>query len=184
VGTRPTECSKKDSERQWLDCGIPCPAPFEMATSDLTPVAVVILVFMGLFTAGGVMTYRFVDGDMTDYFVAGRTLPLAIVTFTLASQSFDASAALGNAELGYKYHWWDGAVLPLGLGLSLVINGCFYSAAHQLHLGGGGHDHTLRPHREPLRRLRRDPGVGRHADLVPLLSGPAGAFKRTQRFPR
>ena len=82
---------------------------------------------MILFTVGGFLTYRYVGGDVDNYFVAGRTLPLAIVTFTLASQSFDASAALGNAELGYKYHWWDGAALPIGLGLSLIINGCFFA---------------------------------------------------------
>eukprot|EP01052_Picozoa_sp_SAG31_P027540 SAG31_NODE_2586_length_5430_cov_2.815044_3_plen_67_part_00 len=59
---------------------------------------------MGLFTVLGFLTYRFVGGNVDNYFVAGRTLPLLIVTLTLASQSFDASAALGNADLGYKYH--------------------------------------------------------------------------------
>ena len=46
-----------------------------------------------------------------------------MVTATLASQSLDSNAALGNIDLGYKYHWWDGAALPIGLGLSLVLNG-------------------------------------------------------------
>ena len=49
------------------------------------------------------------------------------MTATLASQSLDSNAALGNLELGYKYHWWDGACLPLGLGLSLVLNGIFFA---------------------------------------------------------
>ena len=39
----------------------------------------------------------------------------------------DGHAALGNIDLGYKYHWWDGACLPLGLGLSLVLNGIFFA---------------------------------------------------------
>lgn len=117
------ECTKKDSERQWLDCGIPCPAPFPM--ESLGGFAVVVFLFMAATTIGGFMTYKLVKSEVDNFFVAGRTLPLWIVTFTLASQSFDASAALGNVELGYKYHWWDGAVLPLGLGLSLIFNGLF-----------------------------------------------------------
>lgn len=51
------------------------------------------------------------------------------MTATLASQSLDSNAALGNIDLGYKYHWWDGACLPLGLGLSLVLNGVTPSPA-------------------------------------------------------
>ena len=125
--TFPTEghtCSKKDSERQWLDCGIPCPAPF--AHDSATGFAVVVFLFMACTTGAGFYTYKFVKGQAADkYFVAGRTLSLPIVTITLASQSFDASAALGNVELGYKYHWWDGAALPIGLGLSLILNGLF-----------------------------------------------------------
>ena len=49
------------------------------------------------------------------------------MTATLASQSLNSNAALGNIDLGYKYHWWDGACLPLGLGLSLVLNGIFFA---------------------------------------------------------
>ena len=58
---------------------------------------------------------------------AGRTLNIFVVTATLASQSLDSLRALGNIDLGYKYHWWDGACLPLGLGLSLVLNGIFFA---------------------------------------------------------
>lgn len=87
--------------------------------------AAVVFLFMAFTTIGGFMTYKLVKNEVANFFVAGRTLPLWIVTFTLASQSFDASAALGNVELGYKYHWWDGAALPLGLGLSLILNGLF-----------------------------------------------------------
>ena len=44
---------------------------------------------------------------------------------TLASQSIDSNALLGCATLSYKYHFWDGAVLPIGLGLSLILNAIF-----------------------------------------------------------
>lgn len=66
-----------------------------------------------------------VSGKSANYFVAGRYLSLPIVIATLGSQSLDSNAALGNLDLGYNYHWWDGAVLPIGLGLSLVLNSIF-----------------------------------------------------------
>jgi hypothetical protein len=120
------ECTKKDSERQWLDCGIPCPAPFPM--EDLGGFAAVVFLFMAATTIGGFMTYKLVKNEVDNYFVAGRTLPLWIVTFTLASQSFDASAALGNVDLGYKYHWWDGAALPIASVSRSYSTVCFWLA--------------------------------------------------------
>lgn len=44
---------------------------------------------------------------------------------TLAAQSLDSNALLGNVDLSYKFHFWDGVVLPVGLGLSLILNGIF-----------------------------------------------------------
>lgn len=73
----------------------------------------------------GVSTYFFVHGKSVNFFVAGRSLPLWIVTITLAAQSVDSNALLGNADLSYKYHFYDGAVIPIGLGLSLILNGLF-----------------------------------------------------------
>jgi Na+/proline symporter len=73
----------------------------------------------------GVATYFFVRDQSVNFFVAGRSLPLWIVAITLAAQSIDSNALLGNADLSYKFHFWDGAVLPIGLGISLVLNGIF-----------------------------------------------------------
>lgn len=73
----------------------------------------------------GVATLFLVQGEAENFFVAGRSLPLWIVVFTLAAQSIDSNALLGNADLSYKFHFYDGAVLPIGLGLSLILNGLF-----------------------------------------------------------
>ena len=78
---------------------------------------------------GLVMIY-WVKGKAVNFFVAGRTLPLYVVCFALASSSIDSNALLGNANLSYKYQFWDGAVLPIGLGLSLILNGIFL--AHKI----------------------------------------------------
>ncbi len=123
------ECSVLDSMSQWLDCGIPCPAPFAMSTSDLSKsYGVGVLLFLILSSLIGVAAYLRISKQSVNYFVAGRSLPLFVVAATLGSQSLDSNAALGNIDLGYRYHWWDGAVLPIGLGLSLVLNAIFFAA--------------------------------------------------------
>jgi Na+/proline symporter len=45
----------------------------------------------------------------------------------LAASAIDSNAILGNAMLSYKYSFWDGAVLPIGLGLSLILNAVFFA---------------------------------------------------------
>jgi Sodium:solute symporter family len=71
----------------------------------------------------GVATLFLVHGEAENFFIAGRSLPLWIVSMTLGAQSIDSNSILGNADLSYKYHFYDGVVLPIGLGLSLILNG-------------------------------------------------------------
>ena len=85
-------------------------------------IAIIIFVIVGF------CTVIFVKDKSENYFVAGRSLPLWVVAATLASQSLDSNAILGNVDLSYKYHFYDGAVLPIGLGLSLILNGLFLAA--------------------------------------------------------
>uniref|UniRef100_A0A7S2VEF1 Solute carrier family 5 member 8 n=1 Tax=Entomoneis paludosa TaxID=265537 RepID=A0A7S2VEF1_9STRA len=103
-------------------CGLECPKE----TSDPGKgfgIAVTISIVISFLI--GLSTYFFVHGKSVNFFVAGRSLPLWIVTITLAAQSVDSNALLGNADLSYKYHFYDGAVIPIGLGMSLLINGIF-----------------------------------------------------------
>jgi Na+/proline symporter len=101
-------------------CGIPCPAEHPKPDGAF---AIGIGIMVAFFCAIGIGAFYFVGGKAENFFVAGRSLPLFVVTMTLASQSIDSNALLGNADLSYKYHLFDGAVLPIGLGLSLIING-------------------------------------------------------------
>jgi Na+/proline symporter len=71
------------------------------------------------------LTYFVVKGETVNFFVAGRSLPLWIVVMTLGAQSVDSNALLGNVDYAYKFSFWDGACLPVGLGLSLILNGIF-----------------------------------------------------------
>lgn len=75
----------------------------------------------------GFATSIFVKGKPEAYFVASRSLPLWVVICTLASQAIDSNALLGASTLSYKYHFWDGVVLPLGLGLSLINNAIWFA---------------------------------------------------------
>jgi hypothetical protein len=60
----------------------------------------------------------------SDTHCCSATLPHRFVcTLALAGQSLDSNATLGNADLAYKFHYFDGVVLPVGLGVSLFLNG-------------------------------------------------------------
>jgi Na+/proline symporter len=80
----------------------------------------------------GAATYLLVRGQSVNFFVAGRSLPLWVVAVTLGAQAVDSNALLGNVDLSYRNSYWDGAVLPLGLGLSLILNGLFL--AHHINM--------------------------------------------------
>lgn len=41
--------------------------------------------------------------QVDNFFVGGRNLPLFVIVLTLASQSIDSNATLGNADLAYKF---------------------------------------------------------------------------------
>lgn len=73
----------------------------------------------------GFATFFLVRGRAEHFFVAARALPLPIVAVTLAAQSIDSNALLGNVDLSYKFHFYDGAVIPIGLGFSLILNAVF-----------------------------------------------------------
>jgi len=83
---------------------------------------------IGLSFLIGLLTYFLVKGEAENYFVAGKSLPLWIVAMTLGAQSVDSNSLLGNVDLSYKYQFFDGAVIPIGLGLSLILNGLLLAA--------------------------------------------------------
>lgn len=89
---------------------------------------IAVAVFVAISALIGIATVLCVKGKTENYFVAGRSLPLWVVAATLASQSIDSNAILGNVDLSYKFHFFDGAVLPIGLGLSLILNGVFLAS--------------------------------------------------------
>jgi Na+/proline symporter len=125
-----------DSCCQFDVCGLPCPEDVPKPSNGFS-IAVILSICISF--AVGVGTFFLIRGQSKNYFVAGRSLPLWIVCLTLGAQSIDSNALLGNADLSYKYHFYDGAVLPIGLGLSLILNGVFLAR----HINAEHHALTL-----------------------------------------
>jgi hypothetical protein len=86
-------------------CGLPCPEPVpEPGVGYGIAVGVSIAISFII----GILTIFVVKGESENFFVAGRSLPLWIVAMTLGAQSIDSNALLGNVDLSYKYHFYDG----------------------------------------------------------------------------
>lgn len=84
-----------------------------------------LLILISLTIILGALTFFLVRSRASSFFVASRSLPLPIIALTLAAQSIDSNALLGNVDLSFKFHLFDGLVIPLGLSLSLLLNAIF-----------------------------------------------------------
>lgn len=84
-------------------------------------VGVLAVVLIGLSVA------RKVEGDSTNFLVAGRTLALPLTAAGLMGQAVDTNATLGNTDLSASFGFWSGASLPIGLAICLVLTGLFFA---------------------------------------------------------
>jgi len=73
----------------------------------------------------GIAVARFVDGDSTNYLVAGRQLGVPLVSVALATAAVDSNATIGNTDLSADLGFWAGASLALGLAICLLLAGLF-----------------------------------------------------------
>ena len=98
----------------------------------ITGVAISVVAVLAV----GLAVARKVDGDSTNFMVAGRSLALPLSAAGLMGQAVDSNATLGNTDLAYGFGFWAGVTLPLGLGLCLLFTGLFFARrmnAMQLH---------------------------------------------------
>ncbi|MGC9541408.1 sodium:solute symporter family protein [Streptomyces sp. UG1] len=77
--------------------------------------------------AVGLSVARKVDGDATNFLVAGRSLALPLSAAGLMGQAVDTNATLGNTDLSAAGGFWAGASLPIGLAICLVLTGLFFA---------------------------------------------------------
>lgn len=86
-----------------------------------------VAAFIVLMVAIGLWVARKVQGDSTNYIVAGRGLILPLAAATLMAQAVDTNATLGNTDLTAEFGFWAGASLPIGLALCLLLTGLFFA---------------------------------------------------------
>jgi Sodium:solute symporter family len=115
-------CCQKDV------CNLPCPAPLPKKPPVGYAIGVGLTVAISFLF--GLLTYVFVGNKSENYFVAGKSLPTWIVAITLGAAAVDSNSLLGNVDLSFKFSFYDGAVIPIGLGLSLINNSIFL--AHKI----------------------------------------------------
>jgi len=101
----------------------------------LTPIGLTIVLFIAGTMALGIYTYTRIQGQATNYYVAGNSMPVWIVGITLCAQAFDANGSMGNAALAHSDGFWTGAVIPLGLAGCLFVTGWLFAGPiHRMHL--------------------------------------------------
>ncbi len=83
---------------------------------------IVLLVFCAVYITIGYMVSKKVK-TATDFFVAGRSMPLIIVAFTIAATHFGGGCFVGGIEWGVEKGVWPGMYAGIGLGIA-----CFISA--------------------------------------------------------
>lgn len=84
-----------------------------------------VVIFMAISLAIGLSTYFQVRGSGERFAVCDKSLPFFIVGTALFAQAVDGNSTLGNTSLTWSQGFWVGAVIPLGLSISLVIVGRF-----------------------------------------------------------
>jgi hypothetical protein len=99
-------------------CGIPCP---EIIPPPASIYGIVMLITVIVSFVVGMLSYFCVNGTSESYFLAGRSFGLSMVSVTLAAASIDSNALLGNADLSYRYHFWDGGKLNIPMFLLYIF---------------------------------------------------------------
>ncbi len=84
-----------------------------------------VAIFLAISLSIGLYTFTKVRGSSEQYTVCGKSMPFLVVGTALAAQAIDGNATLGNTSLTFSTGFWAGAVIPIGLALSLFIVGRF-----------------------------------------------------------
>lgn len=68
-----------------------------------------------------------IAGKVRNFYVAGNIIPSWVIALSLIGQAIDSGSSLGNATSTMSGGFWAGAVLPIGIGLSLLLIGFFFA---------------------------------------------------------
>ena len=82
----------------------------------------ILIIFTAIYFILGVLASRKVQNS-TDYFLAGRSLSLSAVTFTLIATQLGGGMLLGTSQEAYQMGIW-GILYTLGMSMGFLILGC------------------------------------------------------------
>ncbi|HEX8029301.1 MAG TPA: hypothetical protein VF491_12595 [Vicinamibacterales bacterium] len=83
----------------------------------------------------GLYASRRVKGSVRNYFVAGHVIPFWVLVLSLCGQALELGGTYDNTARAMASGFWDGAILPLGIGTSLILIGMFFAKPlHAMHL--------------------------------------------------
>ncbi|HJU75533.1 MAG TPA: sodium:solute symporter family protein [Gemmatimonadaceae bacterium] len=92
----------------------------------MTPSLAAILVYLVLQFAIGVWISRRIKNE-ADYLVAGRSLGLALATFSIFATWFGAETMVGSSGSAYREGLTPASAEPFGYGLCLILGGLIYA---------------------------------------------------------
>jgi SSS family solute:Na+ symporter len=83
----------------------------------------------------GLYASRRIKGSVRNYFVAGHVIPFWVLVLSMCGQALELGGTYDNTARAMATGFWDGAVLPLGIGTSLILIGMFFAKPlHAMHL--------------------------------------------------
>jgi len=88
--------------------------------SNQTWLIVTVLGFFSVFICAGIILRKRIK-HVTDFLVAGRSLPLLLVAFTIAATHFGGGCIVGGCEWGAQYGMWPGTYSTLGCGIACFV---------------------------------------------------------------
>jgi len=85
--------------------------------NDQTWLIIVVLAYFSLFIIIGTILKKRIR-DATDFLIAGRSLPLLLIIFTIGATHFGGGCVVGGCEWGAKYGVWPGTYSTLACGIA------------------------------------------------------------------
>jgi Na+/proline symporter len=89
----------------------------------VTPVLIFLLVSFLI----GIHASSRIGGKVRNYYVAGNIIPFWVLALSMTGQAIELGGTQDNATFAMTDGFWAGAVLPVGIGLSLILIGLFYA---------------------------------------------------------
>lgn len=86
-----------------------------------------ITAFFLVSTFVGIHASRRIQGKARNFFVAGNILPSWVLVISMTGQAIELGGTQDNASRTMTDGFWSGAILPIGIGLSLIFIGLFFA---------------------------------------------------------